>query len=595
MKEIGEEFDKNSKTKKGLIITLGAVLVLIVALCLVYFLVFSKPNYIFNRAVDKVLSQKAIDYNTLIANFEMGASIDSDNAQIKEVNNILKDCKLNFKTQFDKENQKEIVDLGFNYQNQDAISAKVYYNNGEEYVFLNDIFDKYIKLNITEEQKEQIKEIFKTVSEQKDLEKMQKILKKELKNVIKEQGEFVKESEVLEINGKDKKVTKNTLTMNQKQFLKAIQTVTSELSKNEEFLKCFKGSPKEMLTKISDKAKEVLDDEDYNTKSKIEIAIYTKGLLKEFAGINISVTNADELTEQNFAIIKQDKETYSFKANSKGDNSGTKISVEDLKGTLKIEKIVDKKEETEGKVALNIEISEAGTLGIEVIYKTTLNSKIDDIDVKNAINMQDITQNDIENIYSNLSKRPLIGELIENAKSLFTSANKAKDLTKQAEEEEEKLTSEIINKTTEKSTTKQNEIYNGYYKIEYSIPQGFEFDSEWSTDSYKYYNKGDYDKGIEAQIEIEFINIEDTIKSEMDSLKEFYDNVSLDTTKTLEVNGKKFNYNVINYENYGIKKQEVYAWYKINDENYFLVNLDATDTEVTEDIIKGFLNISIAE
>ena len=88
--------------------------------------------------------------------------------------------------------------------------------------------------------------------------------------------------------------------------------------------------------------------------------------------------------------------------------------------------------------------------------------------------------------------------------------------------------------------------------------------------------------------------IEDEINWDYDYYTEetdYYSNVKISEVKTIVEGDKTFKYAMLSYDtSYGTKCQDVYVWYALDSEYLFTVKLEATDKEVTEDIIKGFLN-----
>ena len=65
IEQINEEFNVKKPKKKGLIITAIVVAVIVIALLLVYFLVFAKPQYVFNTAINNIFNAKVENYNKI--------------------------------------------------------------------------------------------------------------------------------------------------------------------------------------------------------------------------------------------------------------------------------------------------------------------------------------------------------------------------------------------------------------------------------------------------------------------------------------------------------------------------------------------------
>lgn len=78
---------------------------------------------------------------------------------------------------------------------------------------------------------------------------------------------------------------------------------------------------------------------------------------------------------------------------------------------------------------------------------------------------------------------------------------------------------------------------------------------------------------------------------------DFYKNVVLCDLKTLTVEDRTFKYQILTYEAnseyYEDKYQKAYIWTPLDKDYIFTIELDATDTEITENTINGFLNINV--
>lgn len=275
IEQINEEFNVKKPKKKALIITAIVIAVIIIALLLVYFLIFAKPQYVFNTAIDKMFNVEAQNYDSIKLDTTIKASAELEDTTMQEQIGELEKYVINFGTQMDVKGQKEIVDLGLQYDNQSVIDARVYYDNGDLYAYFNEIFDKYIKIDMTEEQKNQMNAIFETINSEENKEnskKAMKIIGNELKAQINEEGTFEKDKETIDIEGEETRVTKSTLILNQKEFVNVIANICSNLADNEEFIDYFDSTTKDTLEQLA----EELKNTETNTKDTIEFSIYTK-------------------------------------------------------------------------------------------------------------------------------------------------------------------------------------------------------------------------------------------------------------------------------------------------------------------------------
>ena len=403
IEQVKEEFDSKKPKKKGCIIACVIAAIVVIALVLIYFLYFSKPQRVFDAAIDKLFNVKLEKIDSLKFNTTVKASIESDYIYDQEIIDQLSKSKLKFGAQIDSKEKKSIFDLGLEYDNQSVVDAQVYYNDGELYTYLNELFDKYIEIEIEDEYKEQVESIFESInnSNMENYEKANKIIGKELKKGLKEYGEFDKEKATINIGGKEQKVTNSTVKLSGKNMYKFLSSIASNLSKNEKFLECFEVSPKDKLKEIA----EALKNEQVDEKSSLKISIYTKGLTNEFKGMEVEVNIQEENQTLVATLLKVDDNKYSYNIAIKEG----KTKAEVIKCEIKIDK--DKKS---GKYTLNIEVPEVGKAEIVVDYTIEINNGIDNINTNNKIKMNEMTEEDIQGIMEKLQKRPLIGEYLKS-------------------------------------------------------------------------------------------------------------------------------------------------------------------------------------
>ena len=495
---------------------------------------------------------------------------------------------INFGTQIDLEKKQEIIDLGLNYDNDSAISARLYYNDGDIYTYFNELFSQYIKIDMEDEGKEQFEKIFDDINSKdkvKNSKEAMSIIGNELKSALKEYGEFDREKTTIEIEDAEEKVTKSTVTISEKNINKMLSDICTNLAENDKFIDCFDESLEQELIEF---AREIKQGQT-NGKGNISISIYTKGLFNSFKGIEGSVYLEDENQTLTMLVIKEDKNIYSYKLSVKTDN----IKADVMSGKVMTEKETDKKDEKKGRTTITINVPEEVTLKLKIDYSIEYNKGIDNIDISNSINANDLTQEDTEEIINKLQERPLIKDLIE----LFNSYNNMNN----ADENDILLEKEAL-------TTSQNQVKdeNYGYSITYSIPKGFNYEKGYSFDYSKYFTLENNNSQIDAKVSLDWITEEEyknnDINWDYDYYKKetkYYKNTDLGTEKTINVEGKKFKYQILSYESnseyYNEKYQKAYVWYKLDKDHLFIVELESTNKEITEDTIKGFLTINVTK
>ena len=552
-------------------------------------MVFAKPQYIFNKAIDKLFAIESETYTTIKTEANIKLDINSEDSSLEQAFSEIEKCTLKFKTQTDINAKKEIVDFGLKYDGDAVIDIQSYYNNGELYVYFYDIYDKYIKGEIDEELTGFMNEIFESISEEKqdNTKKALQILKEEIKAQLKDKGEYEKETTEIEIDGEDKKVTESKLIINQKDLLSIIKEMASNLAEDDEFIECFEESPKEMLENLSKTVKESTTG---NSDNDLEISIYTKGILNKFVGVRISL-NTNGKSEVSLDILKETEEKYLIAFYNGKEKIGTlTIEVEEEKNT---------KEEQEGTIIYKIDI-QGMEIALNVDYLTQYNQKIDNIDLSNSVNPKDITEQEIEAAIKELSERPLIKEFF---KSVNIDLDSLIDITGKETNviDNNIIDNNIINNNNTTTTTSTNEVSYGGVKVKYSMPTGFEYQGTYSSDYMKFYSLRNSDADIQATINLgwgtEQSYKEDTIEWDYDYCSkesDYYKNVKLDSQKTISVGDNKFNYQVLTYDTeYAEKCQNVYVWYQTSDKYIFTIELESFNTEIGEDIIKEFLNITV--
>ncbi len=673
MGDIEKGFEQKPKKKTWKIIVLIFIILIIAALLFGYFVIFKSPKTVFSLAMDKLVnSLEAQKYDTAKISMEMQMEVDSDDIYAKEIAEAFNKLKIKYDTLIDLKNKQDVLDISLDYDNQNAIDVQMVYNEDGSFLLLKDIYDKYIELDLNSDpnfesinlNSDIFDQIIQMQEKQDDYIKAIKIIEKEVKKSILKEGKFSKESDTLEMNGKDVKVTKNKMDLSAKNLGKVLKTVSKNLSKNDKFLDLFDESPKEMLKEVS----ENIDTSGTTSKDKIVVSIYTKGLLNEFVGIEFEMFTSDYDGKMlGLSIMKEDKDTYSFKyeyptiSYSYPDpldqytlyepNLYTTATIE---GKVKIEKEVDKKDRQEGTITVEIEVPDAGTVRVISKYKVEYDVKADKVNISNSISPDNITDKEKEEMLDKLSKRPLIGEILESMNaSLFI---KAKEVTEEVriQQDQEKLKLEIAisisnspNSKLDLSTFKpegftknsdgtytsqngnkfkvdeegnityveelktdpktiidpnptvsQNEVTNYTYKVGYSVPSDFTYQSSYSSDGYKYYKTGDYTKGIDATVSIGWYSDQEMteyVKGEYDFEKDYSEDATLSDIKTIEVNGKTFKYQTMSYNFLNVKHTDVYVWYTIDNSYVFRVEFQGYDMEPTEDMIKGFLNITASK
>lgn len=568
--QFNEQINTKKPKKKGKIILgiiLAIIIIAIIALVAVYFLVFSTPQYIFASTVDSIFNMKAQTYNTVKSAVTLNGSVQFEDESINEQLTDLENFSINIGSQIDYQNQSEIVDLGLQYEDESVVGARFYFKDGEMYTLLDGLYDDYIKVDLDTEQANLMQELLdltKVQGKQENLIKAMSILGNEIKGQISKVGTFEKSTEQMTLNGENKNVTRVSLLFNAQEFSTVVINVCNNLANNNEFIQCFEESPKDALLDIVAS----LEDGEPSSDDTVRISIYTQGLLNETIGFGLDLNLADNTELSiNMNVMKETDDLYTV-SYTQGDNY--------INGRIEIARAENTEENQTGDAKITLEVSDLGTMELNMGYAYSYNQAVDEVDTRNSVNAEDLTQEDMNTILENLMERPVIGELMTNI--ISSSMNN--------------------NSNTLGTTTLQNQVSDNSYIVTYEIPTEFMYDSSLSTDSLKSFTTINND--IQASTSIKYytddqayINLVDNNYS-IYTNNTFYNNVSVSDLQTLSVGNYEFKYKSISYETTtGSVNQSISLWYRLNNEYIYTVDINSIGTTISDDIIMPFLNIQV--
>ncbi len=568
--QFNEQINTKKPKKKGKIILgiiLAIIIIAIIALVAVYFLVFSTPQYIFASTVDSIFNMKAQTYNTVKSAVTLNGSVQFEDESINEQLTDLENFSINIGSQINYQNQSEIVDLGLQYEDESVVGARFYFKDGEMYTLLDGLYDDYIKVDLETEQANLMQELLdltKVQGKQENLIKAMSILGNEIKGQISNVGTFEKSTEQMTLNGENKNVTRVSLLFNAQEFSTVVINVCNNLANNNEFIQCFEESPKDALLDIVAS----LEDGEPSSDDTVRISIYTQGLLNETIGFGLDLNLADNTELSiNMNIMKETDDLYTV-SYTQGDNY--------INGRIEIARAENTEENQTGDAKITLEVSDLGTMELNMGYAYSYNQAVDEVDTRNSVNAEDLTQEDMNTILENLMERPVIGELMTNI--ISSSMNN--------------------NSNTLGTTTLQNQVSDNSYIVTYEIPTEFMYDSSLSTDSLKSFTTINNDTQASTSIKYytddqAYINLVDNNYS-IYTNNTFYNNVSVSDLQTLSVGNYEFKYKSISYETTtGSVNQSISLWYRLNNEYIYTVDINSIGTTISDDIIMPFLNIQV--
>ena len=584
--QFNEQINTKKPKKKGKIILgiiLAIIIIAIIALVAVYFLVFSTPQYIFASTVDSIFNMKAQTYNTVKSAVTLNGSVQFEDESINEQLTDLENFSINIGSQIDYQNQSEIVDLGLQYEDESVVGARFYFKDGEMYTLLDGLYDDYIKVDLETEQANLMQELLdltKVQGKQENLIKAMSILGNEIKGQISNVGTFEKSTEQMTLNGENKNVTRVSLLFNAQEFSTVVINVCNNLANNNEFIQCFEESPKDALLDIVAS----LEDGEPSSDDTVRISIYTQGLLNETIGFGLDLNLADNTELSiNMNIMKETDDLYTV-SYTQGDNY--------INGRIEIARAENTEENQTGDAKITLEVSDLGTMELNMGYAYSYNQAVDEVDTRNSVNAEDLTQEDMNTILENLMERPIIGDLLQlyimgQANDVLNNSGNLIDQS-----------NALNNYNNNLVLTSENQVTNNAQIITYEVPTELIYNSINSTDRFKYYET--QDDSINATTEFAWDGDEqviiDTIDNEYSAYQNnpFYSNVQVSDLLTLTVGNNTFNYKSMSYEtSAGEIYQSIYLWYRLSDDAVYRVNIKSNRTTISDEMIMPFLNIQV--
>lgn len=416
MEEKIEEKDFEKKPKKGKILKISIIVVCIIVLGIIGAFAWSKlnskPEKIFGRVIDEIEELKEREGSkTERINFELSASASSMNNDVTMLNTILSQVKLKATTEVDYEQKVLNQNFTVSVMGDDALNADAILQDNKMYFYLKDLYSKYIEIPTEEIEDFDYSSIFENVdlnSDSKLLEDIKTILKNKIAYKI-----YTQEKVSIEPSstGDKKNVLKTSTQFSANEIKEIIDQVLNAYGKYAD------------NTEIS-KAIENLDidlDTTEPNENYAVVSIYTKGLKNEVVRADIEFVNVadDAIFALNFE--KEDKNTTAVQVNLKeGIETGT------FKNIIKL--YFTKENKNEGTIKVKVNVDGEATITLQIKYEFEENPKIEKRSITNAINVNDLTEEDQKEIYENVQNNPYLSGLMEMMMPKFALPEDNKDM-----------------------------------------------------------------------------------------------------------------------------------------------------------------------
>lgn len=399
-----KDFEKKGSKKKFIVIGIVAlILVAVIVGGIIFLNLRNKPEKIFSKVIKDIFKTEGEEIqNSMKMNLEFSAEIDSDDVDIRAVNEYLKAIKLGIKTEQDLD--KGIANLNINakYDGEEVISIDALLQDENIYFYLNDLYSKYIKVDekYLEDIKnnEKLSELYESLTEftetfdEEFFKEIEELLLEELKT-----KEF--EQEKVELDGE--KVRKSTLKLSPEDILKISKKVLEIVNKHQPM-----DEIEDLIEQIDDKIEYAEDNKNY-----LEISIYTKGFKNEFVKAEVLVVNKED-NQLIGIIISQEEETTTI--DFVESKKSTKL--EDATKILKI--AITQEDKNKGTIIFTADNEDTG-IKIKIKYDIELGAKIEKKDVKKAVSIDELDEEDFIEIAENIEDNEILYSLLEYIDELY--------------------------------------------------------------------------------------------------------------------------------------------------------------------------------
>ena len=431
-----KEVKPKKKKTKAIILSILIIIAIGIGLFVGYQKLTSNPLSIYKKAVNNTykllngyIEDAANKIEFALEPLEEPFTINMDftvNSNMEELA-ILKDYEYHLSAGLDYPKEQLYLDLGIKNENQEGLSLLLAYLNEHAYLESEEIFDRILDLGTSEFSFSEMNLEIERV-DYKDLQ----IILKEMKDIINnsfDEDKFSIKDESINLNGEDIKAKRITYLLDEENMKRTLEYIQSEMLKNDELIK--------VLASVSGLTEEELRntlEEEINLDgfTETKINLYVNGInnniiagnLMEEEEVLIRFTNQDKLDiligdEYEFMTITKKDNKIDFSYNSYGEEIlGFMINSNDDSIELSI------RAHDTNDVTLNLKMSNlastAVTFGANVTLGLTVEDESSSVDLEldgtisidkndldmpdtsNSIDINSLTEEEINTIYENL-------------------------------------------------------------------------------------------------------------------------------------------------------------------------------------------------
>lgn len=349
-----------------------------------------KPEKIFAKTIEDVFEMVEVtDSRKEKAEVELSAELEANDPEVKAINEFLKVIKLKLTTEIDLDKEIFNANILATYNNMQVISLDTLIQNERAYIYLKDLYSKYIELDEEYLEGVDLSTLFttpKTINED---------LITDIKQIILDEvnsREFTQEK--IKLN--DENVLKTTLRLTPKEVLEISIKMLNKINEYEnipEFEEAIEDLKMEM---------EYLDE----TENYLDISIYTKGLKNELVKAEFLMINKED--EEAISLEIEKNEEKEFIIRSYLNEEATSINEENEIMSITI----SKEDKNRGTIKLKFNVEDQGAVILNIKSNIDNNVNIEERNVSNSIKANSLTEEDAMEIMENMEKNDVLNMIL---------------------------------------------------------------------------------------------------------------------------------------------------------------------------------------
>lgn len=431
---MSSEEQNGSKKNPGLVVTLCVIGVLIVLLgCLgVYYFFFKGTGQnVYYQAIDNVANHFGNNIEIIQNNYAKPTKISGDisfdlktnDSSLKDLANIINKLKIDVENTMDFSKGYIGSNYNVNYNNSDLIKLGTEVKDQDFFVSLGELYPKKIKISDFN-----ASPIITLVSDDTYNHLMQEIATI-IKNNLKEEY-FSSEKETITYNNKEVNVTNHKLTFKNEEIYEFEYNVLDGMLNNEYITSSFSYilgiSEKEVKTNLEE-ARDEVNPEDYQDLFEDQDELREFNVYMDNSKVlKVEITSSESklefvldndyyniyLNDENIGKLKINDEVIGYELSNDSYSLKLEIASDNINGEINSGEYVltfNLKENKDNSVVGSLVLSEENTstklaMNINLKKETVNNVSIDD--VKDYVELNDLTEEDYNTISENLTKMP---------------------------------------------------------------------------------------------------------------------------------------------------------------------------------------------